>query len=146
MFFLATPHRGSDMAQLLGNILKVSMTHSQKPFVADLDRNGMACQIINDEFRHCANNLRLRTFYEAIKTQLGPISSLIVNQDSATLGYHNEQSALLNADHRGICKFEDENDPNYVTLRNSLESIVRDLLVYGKMYHTDRGFCILITS
>ncbi|KAL9628615.1 MAG: hypothetical protein Q9204_005780 [Flavoplaca sp. TL-2023a] len=128
MFFLATPHRGSDMAQLLGNILRASVTHSQKPFIADLERNGMACQIINDEFRHHANNLQLRTFYETMKTNVGPISSLIVNQDSATLGYHNEQSALLNANHRGMCKFESEKDPNYITLRNSLESIVRDLL------------------
>lgn len=116
------------MAQMLGNILKVSITHSQKPFVADLERNGMACQIINDEFRHHANNLQLRTFYETMKTPIGPISSLIVNQDSATLGYHNEESALLNANHRGICKFEDENDSNYITLRNSLATIVMDLL------------------
>ena len=67
MVSLATPHRGSNIAQLLRNILKVLMTHNQKPFV-DLERNGMACQIINDEFRQYANSLLLRAFYETIKT------------------------------------------------------------------------------
>jgi hypothetical protein len=34
----------------------------------------------------------------------------------------------MNADHRGICKFDSPEDPNYLSLKNSLISVVQDLL------------------
>ena len=39
-------------------------------------------------------------FTKTIKTSLGVSSALIVSKDSATLGYPNEESVLLNANHR----------------------------------------------
>ena len=50
MFFLATPHRGSDLATVLQNILAI--TWGSKPFVADLIPNSLALSEINDSFRH----------------------------------------------------------------------------------------------
>jgi len=125
MVFLATPHRGADIAALLSNMLKASVLHGEKPFVADLERNSITISSINEEFRHYAHDLQLLSFYETLKTNLGVSSSLIVSQDSATLGYPNERSALLNATHRSICKFESPIDSNYISLRNALVTLAR---------------------
>lgn len=127
IIFLATPHRGSDSAQQLTNILKASVPHGSKAYVGDLEPGSGALQSINEDFRHYSNDLQLRSFYEALKTQIGMTSTLIVDKESATLGYPNEKSALLNASHRGICKFDAPSDPNYITLRNSIVSCVDDM-------------------
>lgn len=127
IIFLATPHRGSDSAQQLSNILKASVSHGSKAYIGDLEPGSGALQSINEDFRHYSNDLQLRSFYETLKTQIGMSSTLIVDKESATLGYPNEKSALLNASHRSICKFEAPSDPNYITLRNSLVSCVDDM-------------------
>ena len=54
-------------------------------------------------------------------------SVLIVDQASATLGYQNEKTALMNASHRDICKFETPWDPNFIIVRNALLSYVDDI-------------------
>jgi hypothetical protein len=87
--------------------------------------------LINDEFRHYSTGLKLFSFYETVETSLGLSSALIVNKESATLGYPDEQSALLNATHRGICKFDTPLDPNYVTLRNTLATITGKVTQQG---------------
>lgn len=127
MVFLATPHRGSDSAQQLTNILRASLPHGSKPYLGDLARGSEALQSINEDFRHYSDDLQLRSFYETLKTNVGVKSVLIVDKASAILGYSNEESALINASHRSICKFDTPWDPNYVTLRNSLVSLVKDL-------------------
>jgi hypothetical protein len=43
-------------------------------------------QLINDEFRHVCDNLRLWSFFEGVPTSLGLFSSLIVEKESAILG------------------------------------------------------------
>lgn len=107
--FLATPHRGSDMASLLQTLL--SATLSKKPFVQDLKPNSAALSEINSSFRHYAKDLRLWSFYETV----GMRNGLVVEKDSATMGYDHEEIAALNADHRHVCKFETPSDPNYKT-------------------------------
>lgn len=114
---------------MLNNILLA--ISSKKPCVSDLERNSGAVQSINDGFRHYCKGLELRSFYETIKTNIGVSSLLIVSKDSATLGYPNEQSALLNATHRSICKFDSPSDPNFVTLRNALVTTTRNITEKG---------------
>jgi len=87
IFFLATPHRGSDSASLLNNLLSVSGVLSRRQYVADLGRNSVALQVINDEFKNFANDVELWSFYETVKTSSGIKSTIIVARDSAVLGY-----------------------------------------------------------
>lgn len=87
MFFLATPHRGSDSARLLNNLLRASGWLNGRQYISDIARNSLSVQIINDEFRASADELRLWSFYETLKTKIGSISSvLIVDRDSAVIG------------------------------------------------------------
>lgn len=126
IYFLATPHRGSDSAKLLKNILQ--MASSNRAYIDDLDRNSGAIQSINDAFRNFSGEVKLWSFYETQKLNIGMISRLIVDPDSAILGYKEEMQIPMNADHRSICKFELPTDPNYVIIRNSLASTVNDIL------------------
>ncbi len=86
MFFLATPHRGSDSAKLLNGLLRASAVLSPKQYVADLARNSTAITVINDEFRHFADDLHIWSFYETLKTRIGTNSVLLVEKDSAIIG------------------------------------------------------------
>ena len=122
IIFLATPHRGADLAQLLTKVLNVSP--GARPFVKDLHRNSLATQSINEEFPQYCQDLQLYSFYETLPVVHGLSRSLVVEKDAAVLGYPNERSSYLNANHREVCKFTDQNDPNYQTVRNTLASII----------------------
>lgn len=53
------------------------MSHKQKRFTSDLERDLDSLHSINDEFVQCANTLRLLSYYEAEKTSFGlPPASL----------------------------------------------------------------------
>lgn len=122
IIFLATPRRGSDLAKPFSKILALSF--GARPFVGDLRRGSRETESINNEFRLYCQELKLYSFYETLPTSFGITSSLIVAKDLAVLGYGNEQSAYLNANHREVCKFASKNDANYQTVRNTLALIV----------------------
>lgn len=115
MFFLATPHRGADSAQLLSNLLKVAVSHGSKPYVDNLMPKSDAIQVINDGFRNAYQGIQLWSFFETVKTSLG----LIVEKDSAVLELPGERVQLSNADHRHVCKFDGKHCPVLVSLRVS---------------------------
>lgn len=52
----------------------------------------------------------------------------MVPKHSACLNYTNEVSDGLDADHRGICKYERPTDPNYQKVRNALSASVERLV------------------
>ncbi|KAK1761729.1 hypothetical protein QBC33DRAFT_564472 [Phialemonium atrogriseum] len=122
IFFLGTPHRGSDMAVILESMLMAAW--GKKPFVADLTPNSTTLAMINDAFRHFAPDLHLWSFYETLPVKVGMMNRIVVDRHSATLGYHNEEIAAMNADHRHVCKFDSQADPNYRMLRNALHTAV----------------------
>ncbi|CAF3506030.1 unnamed protein product [Fusarium graminearum] len=118
-YFLATPHRGANSAKMLKNLLRVAY---DRAYVGDLEPNSEAVQVTNDEFRHFSADLELWSFYETQNMKL--FSSLIVDPESAVLGYRGEKQIPMTADHRSICKFDTPQDPNYILLRDALASTV----------------------
>ena len=120
LFFLATPHRGADSAQLLSNMLKIAVPIGSKAYLDSLIPSSDAIQVINDGFRHAYQGIQLWSFFETVPTSLG----LIVEKNSAILDLPGERVQLLNADHRNVCKFNDPSDSNYCTLRNAFISTV----------------------
>jgi hypothetical protein len=114
------------MAETLSRILQVS--GGSRPFVADLHPNSAMIESINDEFPNYCQTLQLYSFYETTPMSFGVKKSIIVPKDSAVLGYTNERSSFLtNANHREVCKFSSVQDPNYLTVRNSIASIINAL-------------------
>ncbi|OAF56412.1 hypothetical protein VC83_06681 [Pseudogymnoascus destructans] len=105
--FLATPHRGAQYAKVLNNILSTCpLVTAPKAYVAELDTQSSSLQDINEQFR---------IYWEEL--QLGITKVIIVEKESGILGYPQETSMPLNADHHSICKFESPVDANYVTVR-----------------------------
>lgn len=133
ILFLATPHRGADCAQLLSKVL--NLMGGKRDYVNDLNRDSTALHSINDEFPDCCQDLLLYSFYETIPTSFAVTKNVIVGRDLATMGYANESRAYIHANHRGICKYDSQNDPGYLTVRNALASvftILRDRIAISK--------------
>lgn len=135
IFFLATPHRGADSAQLLDKMLKIAVGHGKKAYVECLIPHSDAGHVINEGFRHAYQGIQLWSFFETVPTSLG----LVVEKDSAVLGLPGERIQLLNADHRNVCKFEDQRDSNYQTLRMAfivtIDSIEKTMYSDNKANH-----------
>ncbi|KAL6834900.1 hypothetical protein V8C40DRAFT_233072 [Trichoderma camerunense] len=125
IFFLGTPHHGSDLAGILESMLIVAW--GKKPFVTDLKSGSSALALIRDRFRHVAADLALWTFYETLPTALGPITRMVVDKDSAILGFDKERIEAMNADHRHVCKFTSQEDSNYKMVRNALHTAVDEI-------------------
>jgi hypothetical protein len=53
---------------------------------------------------------------------------MVLEKDSSVLGYPGEVSKALDADHHGVCKYDGPQDPNYVTVRNVLKSLVSKIV------------------
>ncbi|KAK2882748.1 hypothetical protein FQN49_000060 [Arthroderma sp. PD_2] len=126
IYFIGTPHKGSDLAKTLENILSI---YTPPEYVTALKHGSGTITAINDEFGRCCDDLELWSFYETAR--LSPLGSLVVDKDSATLGYTNEKSRPLNGDHRSICKFDSPEDPNYRVLREALAYTVDRILTSG---------------
>ena len=56
---------------------------------------------------------------------------MILEKQSSVLGYPGEKSIPLDADHHGVCKFSSRHDPNYVAVRDALESLVMKAIEKG---------------
>ncbi|KAL1868420.1 hypothetical protein VTK73DRAFT_3714 [Phialemonium thermophilum] len=129
MVFLATPHRGSDLAATLNRMLRLSAVHRRRPYVSSLERCSTGSVKINDAFRHYSNDLILYSYFETQELSLGMAGTgLIVQKDSAVLGLPGERVSMMNADHRSICKFQSPRDPNYIILTEALVAINREIL------------------
>jgi hypothetical protein len=62
---------------------------------------------------------------------------MILEKDSSVLGYPGETSKAISADHHNICKYESPLDPNYITVRNVLKSIVDKTILATQISQTD---------
>jgi hypothetical protein len=133
MVFLATPHRGSDLATSLNNLLRSSVSHSPQEYINDIKRNSDTLMMINDAFRHVAKHLELWSFFETVETSIGLHKTFIVKRDSAVLGYPGEHVGGLKADHRGVCKFDKPSNPNYIILRNCFSTIIDGITKKGML-------------
>jgi len=68
--FLATPHRGAQVAQLLNRILSTVLASGTKQYVSDLLPTSFTLESQAESFRHIANKFKLVSFYETKPTPL----------------------------------------------------------------------------
>jgi len=76
--FLATPHRGTNLATILNWILTSTFLSNSKQYISDLNQNSVALQKLNDQFRHIAPKLDIVSFYETRATPVGLKSTPMV--------------------------------------------------------------------
>ncbi|KAL8881152.1 MAG: hypothetical protein Q9198_001587 [Flavoplaca austrocitrina] len=139
MLFLSTPHKGSNYAHTLNNILNAAPSSALKIYVSELELNSTSLQDINELFRTMCGDLTLVSFYESLKTNIGPgIKRFIVEKDSGMLGYPQETSSSLNADHHTVCKYKTLEDPNYIDVRDMLKWMTSKLELSTKVTSEQR--------
>ncbi|KAL8906667.1 MAG: hypothetical protein Q9171_006190, partial [Xanthocarpia ochracea] len=128
--FLATPHRGTNLAELLDRILRSTLVINSKHYISELCKNSFTLQKLNEQFRHIAPRLDIVSFYETQKTSIGikSVRVMILEKDSSILGYPGEKSKALDADHHNMCKYDSPQDPNYVSVRNVLQSLIARII------------------
>jgi hypothetical protein len=119
LIFLATPHRGAQIAQLLNRVLQSIITYSRKQFVADLIPSSAILDGQQESFRHIAKKFKLMSFYETKPTPIGVKSIRLLGKDTSVMGYPDEVSRALDADHHHVCKFYGRMDPNYIVGKTS---------------------------
>jgi hypothetical protein len=112
--------------------------YSSGPYSRFLEAMANLPQAINEEFRNNYQDLQILSFYETMKTDMVYKKVLIVPQESGVMGLPGERTQPLNADHRHICKFKTREDPNYVTLRNTLLALIDDLNEKSEYYFRHR--------
>jgi hypothetical protein len=95
IFFLATPHRGSDYAGIFKNILSASGIVPSHQFLTDLTTSSLSAQLLNDDFGKCVNNIPIFSFYETLQMSIGITSVIVVKKASAILGKQNFQMLIL---------------------------------------------------
>ncbi|KAL1880762.1 hypothetical protein Daus18300_001376 [Diaporthe australafricana] len=131
IIFLSTPHKGSNFARVLNNILSVSVVSSSKTYVAELNSESPTLKHINEQFRLVVKDLQIVSFYETHTTRIAGSSVMAVDQDSGVLGYPTETSVPMEADHHQVSKFASPNDPKYTALTNALRPWVLRLTPKG---------------
>lgn len=76
--FLATPHRGTNLAELLDRILRSILVTNSKQYISELGKNSFTLQKLNEQFRHIAPRLDIISFYETQSTSIGLKCSRVV--------------------------------------------------------------------
>ncbi len=79
IIFLATPHRGTNLAELLNRILRSTFVSNSKQYVSELAKNSFTLQKLNEQFRHIAPRLDIVSFYETQSTSIGLKSARVVS-------------------------------------------------------------------
>jgi hypothetical protein len=132
ILFLGTPHNGSEAAKwglLLQNICSVVLpkrvldTSSQ--LIEGLKTNNENLQSINRLFTEIVGRFHIFFFHETRPMDMHGVRLLIVDEASAAPNYEGVERMGIEADHSGICKFEDENAPGY-------EAVVEAILRYSR--------------
>ena len=66
--FLSTPHRGTNLAEILNRILQVSLVGSPTHYISELASGSHALLKLNEQFRHAARGLDIVSLYETRPT------------------------------------------------------------------------------
>lgn len=84
--FLATPHRGSSLADTLNKLLSISL-QAPKQYVNDLQKNSARIVDINDQFRFFAEKVDIVSFFETQPTSMG-IKKAVCTSEAGLLACH----------------------------------------------------------
>ncbi|KAL1860723.1 hypothetical protein Daus18300_009066 [Diaporthe australafricana] len=128
IFFFGTPHRGSELAPL-GSIISRALragalgSHTNSQLVKELDRKSTSLSHISNSFKEHGHKIRIVSFVETEKMDW--LGCLVVDRDSATLGWHNEIVVPIDGNHRNICRFSGPKDPRITPVLSNIKEMFR---------------------
>ncbi|KAI1947903.1 hypothetical protein LOZ57_003055 [Ophidiomyces ophidiicola] len=120
ILFLGTPHNGSDIAKfgsLLQSICSAVMPKkifdTSPQLINSLKTDNEHLQIINRDFAQIMSKFRIYFFHESKPMDLKSTRAFIVDESSAAPLIDGVERMGIEADHGGMCRFEDNNSPGY---------------------------------
>ena len=119
VFFIATPHSGSSLANLLSKFSGCfSSSHVEK-----LRRDSSDLDELNESFRVLCRrqNLDVTVYYEMHKT--GKLT-IVVDKESADPSLSGVMPIPIDASHTNICSPENRHSPIYISIRHRLKSLI----------------------
>ncbi|PWY64673.1 catalytic protein [Aspergillus eucalypticola CBS 122712] len=133
ILFLGTPHNGSDVAKwglLLQNICSAVMPkkfmESSPQLVKALKTNNETLQNINSLFADITSRFHIYFFHETLSSDVKGTRELIVDESSAAPYAEGVERMGIEADHRHMCKFDDDNSPGFEAVAEALLRYSRD--------------------
>ena len=120
ILFLGTPHKGSEVAQwgsrlewICNAVLPKKVLDSQPQLVDALKKENETLQNIDRQFIQLMGKLHVFFFHEAKPTSLKGTLRFVVDEESAAPTVQDVERAAIQADHRHMCKFENESSPGF---------------------------------
>jgi len=125
VFFLATPHAGSEVATYVGALGRIFRTTKA---IDDLAANAGPLRDINFWYRNNAKSLGIETtiYYETHPTY----GVTVVNEASADLGLPGVVPIPIDADHLSICKLRSRSDLVYKSVERAIKQLVAEPRVF----------------
>lgn len=115
IFFVATPHQGSHLAQTLRNVM--TLTLGSGAVAQSLTRDSLFLETINAQFPDLCGDVQLFSFFES--KPMNFVVGMVVEKQSAVMNCANESKIHLNANHRNVVRFSSVQDPSYIKIRNT---------------------------
>ena len=132
ILFFGTPHHGSSKARLLGSLQRVvrlaipgNIANFEDVLVDALKEQSEVLQNINDQFAPLMAEFRIYFFWEQEKTDLKYTKDYIVEEASAAPILDNTERCGIAADHRGMCKFNDNRLQGFRTTISAVRRYAR---------------------
>lgn len=131
----------ANMADIAAMIAEVALPNvlfkANRTLIKSLKNNCSGLFETASQFRNLCTRMRIVNFYElqALGGRLVcaliscPVpesyTAQIVDRSSALMNLPGERQTALNANHRTLCRYEDENDINYVVLRDTVVEMMQ---------------------
>jgi hypothetical protein len=123
--FFGTPHRGSTKANLaftVVSIVQLIVLHLRPKLLALLSKDSDTLNEIAHAFASPADSLDIVTCYEQRPMKPG---GMIVPKESAILGVPREDLISMERDHRQLCRFQNDEESDYVSVRERLINMAK---------------------
>ena len=140
MFFIGTPHRGTDAArygELLGKVLEVLGLHINKSILRALQRNGEYLSAIERDVNDLLNQpipasekIQICSFQEGralTGLRFFPVKKVVDESSSSFNRRDVEQSFFIDKHHRNMTRYRSANVAGYVDFKTALGEFLRKI-------------------
>ncbi|KAI3391627.1 hypothetical protein diail_7028 [Diaporthe ilicicola] len=126
IMFFGTPHRGSSLANwstVLSNVANFASLGSKTNWKLsqNLQTESGQLQEISKSFVDRAKSLQIISFYETDKMEY--LNQLVVEEDSAVLGFPDEVSIGITGNHRTMCRFDSIDEQRYRCVWTNIQNL-----------------------
>ncbi|KAE9367293.1 hypothetical protein N431DRAFT_513570 [Stipitochalara longipes BDJ] len=141
IMFLSTQHRVISPLELNRRIAEASVSFGEsQPSIPIITKDPPKLQDINEQFRYIASPLKLFSFFGTRPDKIGVTNAKLAPSDQCVLDLPGESKIALDADHKGMSKFDSIEDPNYILVRNALKLAVSEAIArYGSTARGETG-------